>query len=241
MDLLDGLATTRAIRRYGPGPIPDGDLASILWHATTPRRARTTSPPATWSCATARRQRRPRPSTAKGPRARAPRGSARPTATTRGTGSDPDSPKRMARAMQAYVDEFESIPVVVLACALPGASARPAGRRVRSTRRAEPAAGGPGAGLRRDDDDVVPARRGRAAGAARHPPRGAAGGHDHPGRARQPARAGAAPAAGDVIYDARLGGPGALGRRPSRHAHGRLRRPPGRPRSRVQPRVRGER
>ena len=31
--LLEGLATTRAIRRYTDEPIPDEDLASILWHA----------------------------------------------------------------------------------------------------------------------------------------------------------------------------------------------------------------
>ena len=33
-DLLTGLATTRAIRRYRDEPIPEDDLASILWHAT---------------------------------------------------------------------------------------------------------------------------------------------------------------------------------------------------------------
>ena len=33
-DLLTGLATTRAIRRIAPDPIPDDDLATILWHAT---------------------------------------------------------------------------------------------------------------------------------------------------------------------------------------------------------------
>ena len=33
-DLLTGLATTRAIRRYRDEPIPEDDLAGILWHAT---------------------------------------------------------------------------------------------------------------------------------------------------------------------------------------------------------------
>ena len=33
ISLLEGLATTRAIRRYRPDPIPDEDLATILWHA----------------------------------------------------------------------------------------------------------------------------------------------------------------------------------------------------------------
>ena len=31
--LLEGLATTRAIRRYLPEPIPEDDLNTILWHA----------------------------------------------------------------------------------------------------------------------------------------------------------------------------------------------------------------
>ena len=34
VDLLTGLATTRAIRRYRDEPIPDDDLSTILWHAT---------------------------------------------------------------------------------------------------------------------------------------------------------------------------------------------------------------
>ncbi|MGZ4786847.1 MAG: nitroreductase family protein, partial [Acidimicrobiales bacterium] len=32
--LLEGLRTTRAIRRYRPDPIPEADLATILWHAS---------------------------------------------------------------------------------------------------------------------------------------------------------------------------------------------------------------
>jgi nitroreductase len=31
--LLEGLATTRAIRRYTDDPVPDADLATILWYA----------------------------------------------------------------------------------------------------------------------------------------------------------------------------------------------------------------
>lgn len=33
LSLLEGLATTRAIRRYTDAPIPDADVAEILWHA----------------------------------------------------------------------------------------------------------------------------------------------------------------------------------------------------------------
>ena len=34
ISLLEGMATTRAIRRFTDDPIPEADLASILWHAT---------------------------------------------------------------------------------------------------------------------------------------------------------------------------------------------------------------
>src|SRR5262245_45644824 len=34
MDLLEGIATTRAIRRFRPDPIPGADLATILFAAT---------------------------------------------------------------------------------------------------------------------------------------------------------------------------------------------------------------
>ena len=34
VDLLEGLLTTRAIRRYHPDPIPDVDLATMLFAAT---------------------------------------------------------------------------------------------------------------------------------------------------------------------------------------------------------------
>ena len=34
MELLDGLATTRAIRRYRPEPVPEDALAAILFAAT---------------------------------------------------------------------------------------------------------------------------------------------------------------------------------------------------------------
>lgn len=116
MDLLDGIATTRAIRRYLPDPVPDHDLAAILWHAT---RAPTGSnrQPARFLVL----RDGPRAVEAKallGGAFRAGWGAKRDThGFDRGTGADPDSPKaRAARAMQAYVDQFELTPVVVLAC-----------------------------------------------------------------------------------------------------------------------------
>jgi nitroreductase len=116
VSLLEGIATTRAIRRFRPDPIPDDDLSSILWHAT---RAPTGS------------NRQPvrfvvlRDGT-KARQAKALLGEAfrkgwnekrRDDGYEAGSGSDPSSPKsRMAAAMQHFVDHFEEIPVVVLAC-----------------------------------------------------------------------------------------------------------------------------
>jgi nitroreductase len=124
VDLLDGLATTRAIRRYRPGPIPEDDLASILWHAT---RAPSGSNRQPTRYVVLREG--PTAAAAKaliGRGARAAWGSKRAgDGYDRGTGADPDSPKaRMARSMQAYVDGFEEVPVVVLVCALPRRAAQ---------------------------------------------------------------------------------------------------------------------
>jgi nitroreductase len=124
VDLLDGLATTRAIRRYRPDPIPEDDLAAILWHAT---RAPSGSNRQPTRFVVLREG--PTAEAAKaliGRGGRAAWGTKRDTdGYDRGTGADPDSPKaRMARSMQAYVDGFEQVPVVVLVCALPRRQAR---------------------------------------------------------------------------------------------------------------------
>lgn len=115
-DLLTGLATTRAIRRYRDEPVPEDDLAQILWHAT---RAPSGSNRQPFRFLVLR----------DGPRAteaRALLGDSfrRLWAAKRasdgydeGSGTEADTPKaRMAATMQHFVDTFESTPVVVLAC-----------------------------------------------------------------------------------------------------------------------------
>lgn len=115
-DLLTGLATTRAIRRYRDEPIPEGDLSQILWHAT---RAPSGSNRQPFRFLVLR----------DGPRAteaRALLGTSfrRLWAAKRaadgydeGSGTEADTPKaRMAATMQHFVDHFEATPVVVLAC-----------------------------------------------------------------------------------------------------------------------------
>jgi nitroreductase len=116
VDLLHGMATTRTIRRYTDEPIPRGDLASILWHAT---RAPSGSnrQPVRYVVLT------------DGPnavQAKALLGEAfragwaaklRSDGYRNGTGAQAGSAKaRMAATMQHYVDNIEHVPAVVLVC-----------------------------------------------------------------------------------------------------------------------------
>lgn len=116
LDLLTGLATTRAIRRYRDEPIPDADLSAMLWHAT---RAPSGSNRQPFRFVVLR----------DGPNAIAAKALLGESFRSvwaqkraddgydRGSGSDETSPKaRMAATMQHFVDEFERTPVVVLAC-----------------------------------------------------------------------------------------------------------------------------
>ena len=116
VDLLEGLATTRAIRRYRDEPIPEEELNRILFAAS---RAPTGS----------NRQNFRFLVLTDGPKARAVKSLLGESfragwATKRaddgyekGAGDRDDSPKaRMARSMQFFVDHFERTPVVVLPC-----------------------------------------------------------------------------------------------------------------------------
>lgn len=115
-DLLTGLATTRAIRRYRDEPIPEDDLATILWHAT---RAPSGSNRQPFRFLVLR----------DGPRALEARtllgesfrrlwaAKRQADGYDEGSGAAADTPKaRMAATMQHFVDHFEQTPVVVLAC-----------------------------------------------------------------------------------------------------------------------------
>jgi nitroreductase len=119
VDLLTGIATSRAIRRIRPDPIPEADLSAILWHAT---RAPTGS----------NRQHARFVVLRDGPKAREAKavlGEAFRSGWTRkagaegyttGSGTDASSPKaRQAAAMARFVERFEEIPVVVLATLIP--------------------------------------------------------------------------------------------------------------------------
>lgn len=114
--LLNGMATTRAIRRYTEDPIPDEDLSSILFHAT---RAPTGSNRQGFRFLILRDGER-------ATQAKALLGTTfranwakklESDGYERGSGNTDDSPKaRMAKTMQHFVDNFEKTPVVILAC-----------------------------------------------------------------------------------------------------------------------------
>src|SRR5436190_9543131 len=116
ISLLEGMATTRAIRRYTDEPIPEEDLATILWHAS---RAPSGSNRQPFRFVVLRDGPRAREAKALLGRAfRSGWGAKRATdGYESGSGAEADSPKaRMARTMQRFADEFESVPVVVIAC-----------------------------------------------------------------------------------------------------------------------------
>ena len=104
--LLEGLASTRAIRRYTDDPIPDADLAAILWHAG---RAPSGSNRQPFRFLVLR----------DGPGAASAKrllGDAFRAGWNAKREHDGYRPSRFADSMQRYVDRFEQIPVVVLVC-----------------------------------------------------------------------------------------------------------------------------
>jgi len=118
LDLMEGLTTTRAIRRFRPEPIPEADLATMLFAASRAPSGSNRQPfrflvlrdgPA----ATAAKSTLGRSFRAMWSQKR------RADGYDEGSGTDPGSAKaRTATAMQTFVDRFEQIPVVVLACLL---------------------------------------------------------------------------------------------------------------------------
>ena len=116
IDLLEGIATTRAIRRIKPDPIPDGDLAQILFAAT---RAPTGSNRQNARFVVLRDgQQATKAKALLGQSFRDSWNEKRAAdGYDRGSALESDTPKaRTARALQHFVDNFEQIPVVVLPC-----------------------------------------------------------------------------------------------------------------------------
>ncbi len=114
--LLEGIATTRAIRRYLDEPIPDEALRDILFAATRGPSGSNRQPFRFVVLTDS-----PKAQQAKrliGAAARSMWSEKRRNdGYDQGSGADESSPKaRMARTMQSYVDEFDRVPVLVLPC-----------------------------------------------------------------------------------------------------------------------------
>ncbi len=111
--LLEGLATTRAIRRYTDAPVLDDDLAEILWHAARAPSGTNRQP---FRFVVLRHD----DVEAAEPRALLARSFRRSWEDKRAdldaAGSpQPGSPRaRMQAAMQHFVDHLEQVPVIVL-------------------------------------------------------------------------------------------------------------------------------
>lgn len=116
MELLEGLATTRAIRRYRDEPVPDEVLRDILFAAT---RAPSGSNRQPFRFLVLRDG--PRAVEAKVLLGRAAQriwaAKRRREGYDRGSGGDGDSPKaRMAATMEHYVEHLHEAPVLILPC-----------------------------------------------------------------------------------------------------------------------------
>jgi len=116
MDVLETIATTRAIRRFRPDPIPEADLATILFAAS---RAPSGSNRQLFRFVLLRDDDTSRQAKAliAGVARDAWNAKRAHDGYDRGSGGDDSSPKaRTARAMQHFVDHYEEIPVNILAC-----------------------------------------------------------------------------------------------------------------------------
>lgn len=113
--LLEGLTTTRSIRRYLDEPVPDDVLRDIMFAATRAPSGSNRQPFRFLVLTDSDRAREAKQLVARG--AQKIWGSKRTAdGYDGGSGTRDDSPKaRMARVMQDYVDNFAEVPVMVLA------------------------------------------------------------------------------------------------------------------------------
>lgn len=114
--LLEGLATTRAIRRYRDEPVPEDVLRDVLFAATRAPSGSNRQPFRFLVLTDSEKAQQAKELIAKG--AQKVWGHKRENdGYDEGSGSDTSSPKaRMARTMQDYVENFASVPVLILAC-----------------------------------------------------------------------------------------------------------------------------
>ena len=114
--LIEGLASTRAIRRYSPEPIPDNVLRDILFAATRAPSGSNRQPFRFLVLTDSHAAREAKTLIARGAQ-KVWNHKRENDGYDIGSGIRDDSPKsRMARTMQEYVDNFASVPCLILAC-----------------------------------------------------------------------------------------------------------------------------
>jgi nitroreductase len=116
VDLLEGITTTRAIRRYRDEPVPAEALRAMLFAATRAPSGSNRQPFRMLVLTDGPKAREAKRLIAQS--ARRIWGAKRVAdAYDAGSGAVDSSPKaRTARAVQHYVDHFEQVPVLILAC-----------------------------------------------------------------------------------------------------------------------------
>jgi nitroreductase len=114
--LLEGLVTTRAIRRYRDEPIPPEALRAMLFAATRAPSGSNRQPFRFLVLTDGAKAREAKHLIGEAARRIWSRKRENDRYDT-GSGASPDSPKaRTARTMQEYVDNFDSVPALVLPC-----------------------------------------------------------------------------------------------------------------------------
>lgn len=114
--LLEGLATTRAIRRYRDEPVPPGVLRAILFAATRAPSGSNRQPFRFVVLTDGPKAAEAKRLIGEGARKLWDRKRTN-DGYDQGSGIAADSPKaRMAATMQRYVDDFDRVPVLILPC-----------------------------------------------------------------------------------------------------------------------------
>ncbi len=114
VDLFEGLATTRAIRRYTDAPVPETDLAKMLFGATRAPSGSNRQPFRFIVLRDSEIAREAKAIVGEAARSLWAHKRSRDGYDT-GSGKQLDSPKtRMAASMEQYVANFERVPVLIL-------------------------------------------------------------------------------------------------------------------------------
>ena len=116
VSLIEGLMTTRAIRRYKDEPVAEPHLRDILFAATRAPSGSNRQPFRFVVLSDGEIASQAKSLIAQSARAIWTE-KERKDGYAKGSGADPDSPKsRMAKTMRGYVENFETVPTLILPC-----------------------------------------------------------------------------------------------------------------------------